>query len=219
MNYHFSAYMYRLQYIQRWSLMRSTSPENVAEHSYHVALLAHMLCHIGNVFFGRQLNADRAASLALFHDAAEVFTGDIATPVKHNNPRLLGSFREMEQIAAERLAGMVPPELQAVYGPLLHPDTVDEQESELLLYVKAADRLDAYLKCTREVAAGNREFAAAKEQTLAKIRQMKLAEADYFLENMAPSFEMSLDELSADDEGGGNPADSADDGNHGSSPE
>lgn len=176
--------------------MRSTASENVAEHSFHVALLTHMLCHIGTEFYGHNLDADRAAALALFHDAAEVFTGDIATPVKHNNPRLLGSFREMEEIAAERLASMVPPELQEVYTSLLQPDESDEQQHELLLYVKAADRLDAYLKCAWEVASGNREFAAAKEQTLAKIRQMQLPEVEYFLEHMAPSFEMSLDELS-----------------------
>ena len=103
LSYHFSAYLYRLQYIQRWSLMRSTAPENVAEHSFHVALLTHMLCSIGNVHFGRSLNAERAATIALFHDASEVFTGDIATPVKYNNPRLLTSFREMEKVAADRL--------------------------------------------------------------------------------------------------------------------
>ncbi|WP_019912019.1 5'-deoxynucleotidase [Paenibacillus sp. HW567] len=199
MNYHFSAYLYRLQYIQRWSLMRSTAPENVAQHSFHVALLAHMLCSIGNVHFARSLNADRAAAMALFHDAAEVFTGDIATPVKHNNPRLLSSFREMEQIAAERLAAMIPPELAAVYAPLLQPQISPSgsQDAGLLRYVKAADHLDAYLKCVWEVAAGNREFAAAKEQTAAKLRALAMPEMEYFLTHMAPGFEMSLDELSA----------------------
>ncbi|UQZ35939.1 5'-deoxynucleotidase [Paenibacillus sp. PK3_47] len=198
MNYHFSAYLYRLQYIQRWSLMRSTAPENVAQHSFQVAALSHMLCSIGNVHFGRSLNADRAVVMALFHDATEVFTGDIATPVKHNNPRLLSSFRDMERVAAERLTAMMPPELGAVYAPLLLPQDSPEgsEDAGLLVYVKAADRLDAYLKCLWEVAAGNREFAAAKEQTLATLQEMKLAEIDYFLTHMAPSFELSLDELS-----------------------
>ncbi|MDH6370509.1 5'-deoxynucleotidase [Paenibacillus sp. PastF-3] len=198
MNYHFSAYLYRLQYIQRWSLMRSTAPENVAEHSFHVALLTHMLCSIGNIHYGRSLNAERAATMALFHDASEVFTGDIATPVKYNNPRLLTSFREMERIAAERLTGMIPPELQGIYTQLMQPEDSSPDSEDVLLhsYVKAADRLDAYLKCVWEVAAGNREFAAAKEQTVAKLRGLGLEEVDYFLTHMAPSFEMSLDELS-----------------------
>ncbi|WP_340034241.1 5'-deoxynucleotidase [Paenibacillus sp. FSL H3-0302] len=199
MSYHFSAYLYRLQYIQRWSLMRSTAPENVAEHSFHVALLTHMLCSIGNVHFGRSLNAERAATLALFHDASEVFTGDIATPVKYNNPRLLTSFREMEKVAADRLTEMIPSELKSIYTQLIRPEDSPPDSEDILLhsYVKAADRLDAYLKCVWEVAAGNREFAAAKEQTAAKLRGLDLQEVDYFLTHMAPSFEMSLDELSA----------------------
>lgn len=179
--------------------MRSTAPENVAEHSFHVALLTHMLCSIGNVHYGRSLNAERAATMALFHDASEVFTGDIATPVKYNNPRLLTSFREMERIAAERLTGMIPPELQGIYTQLMQPEDSSPDSEDVLLhsYVKAADRLDAYLKCVWEVAAGNREFAAAKEQTAAKLHGLGLQEVDYFLTHMAPSFEMSLDELSA----------------------
>lgn len=199
LNYHFSAYLYRLQYIQRWSLMRSTAPENVAQHSFQVALLAHMLCTIGNVRFGRSLNADRAATMALFHDATEVFTGDIATPVKHNNPLLLSSFREMEQAAADRLAAMIPPELGAVYAPLLQPQAIPpgSPDAGLLRYVKAADILDAYLKCVWETAAGNREFASAKEQTAAKLHALAMPEMEYFLTHMAPSFEMSLDELSS----------------------
>ncbi|MBW4082318.1 5'-deoxynucleotidase [Paenibacillus sp. S150] len=203
MNYHFSAYLYRLQYIQRWSLMRSTAPENVAQHSFQVALLSHMLCSIGNVHFARSLNADRAAAMALFHDATEVFTGDIATPVKHNNPLLLSSFRDMERIAAERLAAMIPPELTAVYAPLLQPQDCPPGSGDagLLRYVKAADHLDAYLKCVWEVAAGNREFAAAKAQTAAKLRGLDMPEMDYFLIHMAPGFEMSLDELSAGADG------------------
>ncbi|MCL6602789.1 MAG: 5'-deoxynucleotidase [Paenibacillus sp.] len=199
MNYHFSAYLYRLQYIQRWSLMRSTAPDNVAQHSFHVALLAHMLCSIGNVHYGHALNADRAAAIALFHDAAEVFTGDIPTPVKHNNQRLLSSFREMEAIAAERLTSMIPSELQSIYTPLMSADSShsDPADNVLHSYVKAADSLDAYLKCVWEVAAGNREFAIAKAQTEAKLRGLALPEVDYFLTHMAPGFEMSLDELSA----------------------
>lgn len=198
MSYHFSAYMYRLRSISRWSLMRSTAPDNVAEHSYHVALLSHLLCEIGNSLFDRQLSAERAVTLALFHDATEVFTGDIPTPVKHHNPRLLANFREMEQIAAERLLSMVPPSLHEAYAPLLSPNepSAASGDAGLMLYVKAADSLDAYLKCAWELAAGNREFAVAKTQLLAKLNQLALPEVAYFLEHLAPSFEMTLDELS-----------------------
>ncbi|RUT29544.1 5'-deoxynucleotidase [Paenibacillus zeisoli] len=194
MDYHFSAYMYRLKAIHRWSLMRSTSTENVAEHSFHVAILAHLLCEIANQLYGKHLQADRAATLALFHDATEVFTGDIPTPVKHHNPRLLSNFREMEAIAAERLASMIPPALKPVYEPLLDP--ASETDKELRKYVKAADSLDAYLKCTWEVASGNREFAAAKAQLQNKLESLNMPEVSYFLVHLAPSFELTLDELS-----------------------
>ncbi|MNO13508.1 5'-deoxynucleotidase YfbR [compost metagenome] len=200
MSYHFSAYMYRLRAIHRWSLMRSTATENVAEHSFHVALLSHLLCEIGNGLFGRSLNSERAATLALFHDATEVFTGDIPTPVKHHNPRLLTNFREMESIAAERLLSMVPAELNGVYEPLLFPGSHGHgghpEDVELHKYVKAADSLDAYLKCAWELTAGNREFAVAKNQLHDKLTKLNLPEVEYFLEHFAPSFEMTLDELS-----------------------
>lgn len=197
MNYHFFAYMYRLRSIKRWSLMRSTAVENVAEHSYNVALLAHLLCEIGNQVFGSKLNAERAATLALFHDATEVFTGDIPTPVKHHNPRLLANFREMEEIASERLTGMVPPELVATYGALVSPSTsMNPADQELLKYVKAADSLDAYIKCAWELASGNREFAVARDQLRQKLDLLNQQEVIYFLEHFAPSFEMTLDEMS-----------------------
>jgi 5'-deoxynucleotidase len=198
MDYHFSAYMYRLRSIKRWSLMRSTTTENVAEHSYHVALLTHLLCEIGNQVYNRQLNSERAATLAMFHDATEVFTGDIPTPVKHHNPRLLSNFREMEEIAADRLLTMLPEELKSVYLPLLthDKDNSNEADIELRHYVKAADSLDAYLKCAWELTCGNREFAVAKEQLLDKLEKSNLPEVIYFLEHFATSFEKTLDELS-----------------------
>lgn len=198
MNYHFPAYLYRLRSIDRWSLMRSTARENVAEHSFHVALLSHLLCEIGNRKFGRTLNADRAVTIALFHDATEVFTGDIPTPVKHHNARLLSNFREMETIAAERLVAMVPPELKDIYTQLLEPydSSEGDEDRELLRYVKAADSLDAYLKCAWELTVGNREFAVAKKQLLDKLESLEMPEIDFFLKHFAPSFEMTLDEMS-----------------------
>ncbi|AWB44075.1 5'-deoxynucleotidase [Paenibacillus sp. CAA11] len=202
MSYHFPAYMYRLRNIDRWSLMRSTARENVAEHSFQVALLAHLLCEIGNRSFGKQLNAERAVTIALFHDATEVFTGDIPTPVKHHNARLLSNFREMENIAAERLVSMVPDQLKDIYEHLLEPARQDDHHEDKLLhqYVKAADSLDAYLKCAWELTVGNREFAAAKQQLLDKLQSLQMPEVDFFLQHFAPSFEMTLDEMSKDTE-------------------
>lgn len=193
MESHFFAYIYRLRYIERWSLMRNVVKENVAEHSYHVALLTHALCTIANVVFHKQIATEKAVTMALFHDTTEVFTGDIPTPVKHHNSGILKSFREIEHLAEERLVNMVPLELQEIYKPLI---SGKQDDSELRRYVKAADRLDAYLKCVTELLAGNREFTDAKKQIEAAIQKLNMPEVDYFLTHLAPSFEKTLDELS-----------------------
>lgn len=193
MESHFFAYMYRLRYIERWSLMRNTVKENVAEHSFHVAILTHVLCTIGNEIFERQVPTDRVVSMALFHDATEVFTGDIPTPVKHHNAKILSNFREIEHLAAERLLDMVPEPLRDVYNPLIGMKT--EADAELKKYVKAADLLDAYLKCVTELSAGNREFAMAKKQIEQTMEALSMPEIHYFLKHMAPSLEKTLDEL------------------------
>ncbi len=189
---HFYAYLYRLRLIQRWVLMRSAVPENVAEHSFQVALLTHALCTIGHELFGSTVDTGKAVVLALFHDAEEVMTGDIPSPVKHHNPGMLRSVREIESLAAEELLGMVPEALVAAYRPLI---TAGERDPELMRFVKAADALDAYLKCAIEYAAGNREFAVAERQLETKARAMAMPEVDYFLEHFAPSFHKTLDEI------------------------
>jgi 5'-deoxynucleotidase len=192
-NGHFYAYLYRLRLIQRWVLMRSAVPENVAEHSFQVALLTHALCTIAESVFAKAVDTGTAVILALFHDAEEVMTGDIPSPVKHHDPGMLRSIREIESLAANELLGMVPQALVDAYRPLIggagHP--------ELTPWVKAADTLDAYLKCVTEDAAGNHEFAAAERQLEAKARSLGMPEVDYFLEHFAPSFRKSLDELTA----------------------
>ncbi|MCR8634700.1 MULTISPECIES: 5'-deoxynucleotidase [Paenibacillus] len=194
MDSHFFAYMYRLRYIERWSLMRNVVKENVAEHSFHVAILTHVLCTIANEVYERNIPTDRIVSMALFHDATEVFTGDIPTPVKHHNPKILANFRDIEQLAAERMLDMIPDKLRPVYEPLI--DTKTGENNELKKYVKAADLLDAYLKCVTELSAGNKEFGSAKKQIEQSIQQMNMPEMQYFLDNLAPSLEKTLDELS-----------------------
>lgn len=196
---HFFAYLYRLRLIQRWSLMRSALPENVAEHSFQVALLAHALCVIGSEVFGKQVDADRVLALALFHDAEEVITGDVPTPVKHHNPEILSSMRNLESLARTRLLGMVPEPLVPVYRDLLEQRARD---GNLLRWVKAADKLDAYLKCVVEMAAGNNEFAMARRQLESAVHALGMPEVEYFLQHFAPGFAMTLDELAGESEAG-----------------
>lgn len=187
----FYAYLYRLKYIERWSLMRNMERENVSEHTYQVAIITHALCEIGNQLYGKNINAEKAALTALFHDATEMFTGDIPTPVKHHNPDILNSFRTIEQKAAERLIQMTPEPLREVYRPLLISDPQDPIQS----FIKAADLLDAYIKCTIELTSGNREFAEAQKKIRHSIEQLDMPEVDYFLKHLAPGFEKTLDEM------------------------
>jgi len=190
MESHFMAYMYRLRLIDRWSLMRHTEKDSVAQHSLHVALLAHALCTIATSVYGRSVPTGKIVCAALFHDATEVITGDIPTPVKHHNPEILKNFRAIESMASQRLLAMIPKPLRAEYEDLFTHQTDDVQ-----MWVKAADQLDAYIKCTVEVASGNREFAVARDQYRQRLVSLQMPEMDYFLSTYAPSFERSLDEL------------------------
>lgn len=189
---HFFAYLSRMKFIRRWGLMHSTHPENIQEHSLQVALVAHALAVIRNELYGGDVDANWVALLALYHDAHEVLTGDLPTPVKYFNPDIAASYHAIEAAAQQRLLGMLPDALRPAYAALLCPAPSDPAAAEL---VEAADKLCAYLKCLEERAAGNPEFANAEQTLHARIAQFGLPEVHYFLGTFVPSFLLTLDEL------------------------
>lgn len=190
MKSHFFAYLSRLRFISRWALMRNTAPENVQEHSHQVAVLAHALAVIRNEKFGGSLDAGAVAVAALYHDASEILTGDMPTPIKYYNSTIRAAYREVEDVANRKLIEMLPPELQKIYDPIIM-----DTDSEIHILVKAADKLSAYIKCLEEVTAGNGEFRDAAKQTRAALDAFALPEVQYFLETFMESFCLTLDEL------------------------
>ena len=189
---HLFAYLSRMKFIKRWSLMRNTYPESIQEHSQRVAVIAHALATIRNRLHGGHVDAARTALLALYHDAGEVLTGDLPTPVKYFNPDMRAAYGRIERAAADRLLAMVPPALQPDYQPLFQADPADREHWEL---VRAADKICAYLKCMEEVAAGNREFARAEQALRETVEAIPFPEVRYFLTEFAPSLRLSLDEM------------------------
>ena len=191
MSHNFFALISRMRYIGRWGLMRNTFQENIQEHSHMVAVLAHALAVIRRDLFGGDLDPEHAAMLALYHDAPEILTGDLPTPVKYYNPEIREAYREVEEVSARRLLSMLPEALRPAYEPLL----LEDPESEYHALVKAADKLSAYIKCVEEVKAGNTEFRQAAEQTYHILEDSPLPEVAYFLEHFLPGFSLTLDEL------------------------
>jgi 5'-deoxynucleotidase len=189
---HFFAYLFRMKFIRRWGLMYSTYPENVQEHSLRVAQIAHALAEIRNRLYGGQVNAERAAVLALYHDASEVLTGDLPTPVKYFNPDIAVAYRAIEKIAREKLVSMVPPPLREVYRPYFESQESDEP---LWVLVHAADKICGYLKSLEEISTGNAEFVQAEKALRAGIEEMALPEVRYFMDTFVASFRLTLDEL------------------------
>ena len=190
MQHRFFALISRMRYIGRWGLMRNTFEENIQEHSHQVAVLAHALAVIRNEFFGGQVDAGAVAAAALYHDAGEILTGDMPTPIKYFNPEIREAYRKVEEVADQKLLAMLPPELRPIYEDILRP--ADAEVEEL---VKAADKLSAHIKCLEEEKAGNHEFCAAARQTRQALEDMHLPEVDLFLEEFLPSFRLTLDEL------------------------
>ena len=184
--------MARMKLIRRWSLMKSVSDENIAEHSAQVAQIAHALALIKNRMFGGNLNADRIASAALYHETSEVLTGDLPTPIKYYNPEIRQSYKSIEKVANDKLLSMLPNELREDYRTLVE---LDENSYEYRL-VKAADKISAYIKCLEEMKSGNREFAKAEKTLKKEVDSLcSLEEVKYFCDTFLPTFKKTLDEL------------------------
>lgn len=190
MSYPFFAYLSRLKLIRRWSLMRNTVPENDAEHSLQVAMIAHAIAVIARDRYGKQVNPEYVLSLAVYHDATEVMTGDLPTPVKYHNDELRGAYHRLEALSADRLLALLPEDLQPAFTPYMKQESGYEHT-----LVKAADRISACVKCMEEQRAGNREFDYAAENVRKSIASIDLPEVRDFLTDFLPAFDMTLDEL------------------------
>lgn len=188
----FFAMLYRMRYIDRWGLMNNTKVENISEHSLDVAVLSHALVTISNKRFGTKLNADRAAVMGVFHDASEIITGDLPTPVKYYNDQIRSAYKQIEGISEQSLLSMLPNDLRQEYEPLISTDSAD---MELLPFVKAADKLSALIKCICEIRMGNREFTKAERTIRDALEGMDLPALQVFMEEFLPAYELTLDEL------------------------
>ena len=187
----FYALMGRMRYITRWGLMRNTFSENISEHSHMTAVLAHALALIRRDILKLPApDPDRCAVAALYHDASEILTGDLPTPIKYYNPEIKEAYKQVERVAGNRLLDMLPPELRASYEHY-----VLEDEAELLPFIKGADKLSAHIKCLEEQKAGNTEFDTAAKQTWDSMKAMCLPELDWFLDNCLGAFALNLDQL------------------------
>ena len=190
MQHRFFALISRMRYIERWGLMRNSFQENIQEHSHMVAVLAHGLALIQRDILGGEADPDRCASAALFHDASEILTGDLPTPIKYYNPEIKQAYKQVEAISCRKLLALLPEQLRGSYEPLLL-----ESDPEVAKIVKAADKLSAHIKCLEELKAGNREFEAAARQTHDALVEMHLPCLDYFMGHFLESFKLTLDEL------------------------
>ena len=191
MDQSFFAYLSRMRYITRWSLMRNALDENIQEHSHMVAVLAHALGVIRRDVFGVDCDPAEYAAVALYHDSSEILTGDLPTPIKYHSREIREAYAQIEQLACDKLLATLPGELRAAFGDVMTGESARRCHD----LVKAADKLSAYIKCIEERKAGNDEFLQAEKQTRAALEQSGLKEVDYFLEHFIPAFELTLDEL------------------------
>ena len=180
----------RMKYINRWGLMRNNINENIAEHSLQVAIIAHGLAVIGNKRFGRNLNAEHIALMGIMHDTTESITGDLPTPIKYYAPEIRDAYKKVENIAANQLLKELPEDMQEAYEDILIEDDSIEWK-----YVKAADKLSAYIKCIEEKNTGNTDFAKAEDTIRKALEDMQMEEIDVFIEEFLPAYVMTLDEI------------------------
>lgn len=192
---HFFAYLARMKLIYRWPLMRNVAQENISEHSLQVAFVAHALALIENKKFNGEFSPERIALLAMFHDCTEVLTGDLPTPIKYHNPAIADEYKKIEQIAEEKLIGMLPEEFRDDYRTLIDSTAINKKD---YILVKQADSICAYLKCLEELSAGNHEFEQAKRRLEQTMSQRSSQASDYFMKIFAGSFALTLDEISDD---------------------
>jgi 5'-deoxynucleotidase len=197
MDYHFFATVSRMKYIERWALMRSSRRENLSEHSLEVAMIAHALCLIANVRYGKNLPAEKAALIGLYHDVSEIITGDMPTPVKYGNDNIRVSYHEVEDDAKRRLLSKLPEDLQPYYSDILMEESEDKNDRYLFQLVKAADKMSAYIKCIEERQAGNREFDTALISIEKKLREIaeECPEVKDYMEDFLPAYGETLDTL------------------------
>ena len=184
--------IFRMRYINRWSLMFNTEQEDLMQHTAECAFLVHFLATIGNRCFEKQYDADKLAVCALFHDAPEVLTGDLPTPVKYYNDEMKTIYKQIEKSAADKLKNHLPQELRADYAAYLHASELTPGEKKLL---KCADKLCAYIKCIYELNAGNKEFQHAYATIGKEIGAIQSDELQYFLVHCLPAFSLTLDDL------------------------
>ena len=189
----FFAYMSRMKYIKRWSLMRSVSEENIMEHSHQVALIAHALAAIKNEYFGGNVNVERAVMYALYHECSEVITGDLPTPIKYYNADINSAYKNLEDRAGEKLLKCLPEKLISIYRSFIMPDK-DSEEYKIMKY---ADKLSAFVKCLEELKSGNGEFKKAASSIEKELQGYKSKEVDFFMKDCCDAFKLTLDELEA----------------------
>ncbi len=190
MKSNFFAFLNRMKYINRWGLMRNNRQENIQEHSLQVAMIAHGLAVIKNKYYGGNLNAEKVATIAMYHDSSEIITGDLPTPVKYHNKEIIASYKDLENKATEKIIAMLPEDMQGDYKELFFC-----RDEEIEKLVKAADKISAYIKCVEETAAGNNEFATAKTSLYKWIENCSLPEVEYFMEHFMTGFTLTLDEM------------------------
>ena len=197
MVYNFFAAISRMKYIERWALMRNSREETLSEHSLEVAMIAHVLSVIANVRYGHDLDAEKAALIGIYHDASEIITGDMPTPVKYYNPNIRSAYKDVERIADEKLLSKLPEDLKGEFAGIFRPGSPDPEEKYLRRLVKAADKISALIKCIEERQAGNSEFRTAEESLRKKVGEMadEMPEVRDFLDEFLPAYGKTLDEL------------------------